>query len=73
MRQNYGKSTRAERLIQYAIEVFDLVEIVPAASVERSISCQFLRPDIASATRYDGVEVKSKKGQGALALNSRVC
>ncbi|MEA3288007.1 MAG: hypothetical protein U9Q77_11630 [Candidatus Marinimicrobia bacterium] len=32
MYQDYGKFDRAERLIQHVIEVFDLVEILPAES-----------------------------------------
>jgi len=37
-------------LIQHAIEVFDLVEIVPATRVERSINHRDLQPS--PATRY---------------------
>jgi len=50
MNRGYGKSKHAERLIQHAIEVFDLVEIVPATRVERSINHRDLQPS--PATRY---------------------
>ncbi|NQV16299.1 hypothetical protein HQ531_12630 [bacterium] len=53
MYQSYGKFASAERLIQYAIEIFDLVETVPAESTGRSISRRFVQPDASPATRYD--------------------
>ncbi len=52
MQQNHRKFERAERLIQYAIEVFDLVEIVPATSTGRSIGRRSLQPDTPLAARY---------------------
>ncbi|NQV42765.1 MAG: hypothetical protein HQ506_10455 [Candidatus Marinimicrobia bacterium] len=41
MNRGYGKSKHAERLIQHAIEVFDLVEVVPATRVERSLNRRY--------------------------------
>jgi hypothetical protein len=48
MNRGYDKTKHVERLIQHAIEVFDLVEIVPAARVERSINRRYLDPSPAT-------------------------
>ncbi len=71
MNQGYGKSEHVEQLIQHAIEVFDLVEIVPAAKVARSLNRQYLNPDVAlESARYGKVGIERER---ALALNNRVC
>ena len=71
MNLGYGKSKYAEQLIQHAIEVFDLVEIVPATRVARSLNRRYLNPDIAlTSARYGKVGIERER---ALALNGRVC
>ena len=65
MYQNYGKFDRAERLIQHVIEVFDLVEIIPAEGTGRSMRSRFIQPDIPSAARYS-------EAQGAIACGGTV-
>ncbi len=52
MHQNYGKFDRAERLTQYLIETFDLVEIIPASSTRRSTRHRLIQSDASPAARY---------------------
>ncbi|MBC8376189.1 MAG: hypothetical protein H8E26_09080 [FCB group bacterium] len=53
MNRGYGKSKHAERLIQHAIEVFDLEDITPATTEEKAINHRFLQSDaLATAARY---------------------
>jgi len=74
MSQRYGKSERVDRLIQYAIDIFDLVEIVPAAHVEQSISRQFFGSDASVATPYTEAESKILQDKRAFVLDGgRVC
>lgn len=73
MNRGYEKTKHVERLIQHAIEVFDLVEIVPATRVERSVGRRFRQPEISPATRYAEMGVKRQARKRVLALNSRVC
>jgi len=73
MHRGYEKTKHVERLIQHAIEVFDLVEIVPAARVERSINRRFNQPEISPATRYSDMGVRRQARESVLVLNSRVC
>jgi len=65
MYQSQRRFGRAERLTQYAIEIFDLVDIVPAAGAERSIRRRLPRPNAASAARYgEPQSVSSQVGIG---------
>jgi hypothetical protein len=60
MYQNHREFGRGERLTQYAIELFDLVDITPAATAEKTIDHRFLQTNVSiAAPRY-----------GKLAMNS---
>ena len=53
LHQNHQNFGRGERLIQHAIDVFDLVDITPAALAEETVNHRFLQSDaLATAARY---------------------
>ena len=55
--QNQRAFRRRERLIQHAIEVFDLVDITPAARAGKKIDHRFLQPEaLLAAAQYGQVE-----------------
>ena len=54
MNQGYGKSKHAERLIQHAIEVFDLVEITPAAMTGETVNHRFLQASVSLLAAQHG-------------------
>ncbi len=54
MHEKHREFGRGEQLIQHAIELFDLVEIPPAAMAGQTIDRRFLQPDVLLvAPRYD--------------------
>ncbi len=53
MYQNHRNFGRGERLVQHAIEMFDLVDITPATTVGKTVEHKFLQSDtLATAARY---------------------
>ncbi|MBT3253978.1 MAG: hypothetical protein HOJ19_08065 [Candidatus Marinimicrobia bacterium] len=53
MHQNHRNFGHGERLIQHAIEVFDLVDITPTAMAEKTVDHRFLQSDaLATVARY---------------------
>ncbi|MBT4035712.1 MAG: hypothetical protein HOB84_13240 [Candidatus Marinimicrobia bacterium] len=53
LHQNHRNFGRGERLIQHAIEVFDLVDIAPATVAEKTVDHRFLQSDaLATVARY---------------------
>jgi hypothetical protein len=52
MYQSRGKYDRGEQLIQYAIEIFDLIEIVPPASTGKLTGHGFRQVDTLPITRH---------------------
>ena len=72
--QNHREFGRRERLIKHAIEIFDLVDITPAAMAGKVIDHRFLQSGVLlAAAQYGKVGVKRKGRRRALALDSRVC
>jgi len=57
MHQKHQEFVHSERLVQHAIEVFDLVDITPAATAGKVIDHRFLQSDVLlAATQYGTAE-----------------
>ncbi len=52
MNQNQRVFGRRERMTQHAIEIFDLVDITPAATAGKVVNRRFLQSSLATV-RYD--------------------
>jgi len=62
MYQNHRESGRGERLTQYAIELFDLVDITPATTAEKTIDHRFLQSNVSFAVpRYGKMAMNSHR------------
>lgn len=57
MQQKRREFRRGERVIQHAIEMFDLVDITTAAKAGKMVDHRFLQPDVMlAATQYAEAE-----------------
>ena len=55
--QNHREFGRRERLIKHTIEIFDLVDITPAAMAGKVVDHRFLQSDVLlAAARYAKIE-----------------
>jgi len=62
MHQNHREFGRRERLTQYAIDLFDLVDITPAVAAGKHIDHRFLQSDISlAAARHRRAGAKREK------------
>jgi hypothetical protein len=62
MYQNHRDFGRGERLTQYAIELFDLVDITPAVTAEKTIDHRFLQSNVSFAVpRYGKMAMSSHR------------
>lgn len=62
MYQNHREFGHGERLTQYAIEIFDLVDITPAATAEKTINPGFPQADVSLLAAQQGEMVVAQKG-----------
>ena len=57
MHQSHREFESGERLIQYAIEIFDLVDVAPAAKTRKRIDRRLRHADVAlAAVRHHKVQ-----------------
>ncbi|MBT3632237.1 MAG: hypothetical protein HOD43_02300 [Candidatus Marinimicrobia bacterium] len=62
MHQNHREFGHGERLTQYAIEIFDLVDITPVATAEKTINPGFIHADVSLLAAQHGKLVVAQKG-----------
>ena len=56
MRRNHTKYDSKDRLIQHAIEIFDLVDMDPDADAGEPIRRRFVRSSMPHVKHYDGTK-----------------
>lgn len=56
MRRNHRKHDSRDRLVQYAIEIFDLVDMDSDADVGEPVRRRFVQSNMSHVKHYDGIK-----------------